>query len=223
MHALVSLTPEGAYRTRVYVTMAIDPETFPTWMERAFRIVSPNKALCDVLAGIMANFIKNEFDIDAIIWANRKHLHEPALLPSEEHLREVIRWGESFYPKDFKRTAEPPKSEEDKRWETLDALKNIIPGTLHRYTVANEELVARTDATGRLRVFDAFCPHQGAHLGHGVRIDDDCLRCPFHGLYFDTDGRWIGSNLKNRDKFIKSLNLTAVKHRVRDGQVEVLV
>jgi nitrite reductase/ring-hydroxylating ferredoxin subunit len=223
MHALVSLTPEGAYRTRVYVTMAIDPETFPRWAERVFRLVSPNKALCDVLAGVMANFIKNEFDIDAIIWANRKHLHEPALLPSEKHLREVMRWGESFYPKDFKRTAEPPKPERDKRWNSLDALENITPGKLHRYAVADEELVARTDGTGELRVFGAFCPHQGAHLGHGGRMEGDCVRCPFHGLHFDAEGRCVGPNTKNKSKFIKTLNLTAVKHRVRDGQVEVLV
>lgn len=63
MHALVSLTPEGEHRTRVYVTMAIDPETFPAWAEKIFQRLFPERALCDVLAHVMANFIKNEFDI----------------------------------------------------------------------------------------------------------------------------------------------------------------
>ena len=45
MHALVSLTPEGAYRTRVYVTIAIAPGTFPAWAERAFGWVSPKRTL----------------------------------------------------------------------------------------------------------------------------------------------------------------------------------
>ncbi|HEX3763071.1 MAG TPA: Rieske 2Fe-2S domain-containing protein [Kofleriaceae bacterium] len=36
--------------------------------------------------------------------------------------------------------------------------------------------------TGReLRVFDAVCPHRGAHLGHGGRVDRDAIVCPFHG------------------------------------------
>ena len=83
MHALVSLTPEGDYRTRVHVTMAIHPETFPSWAEQAFQRLFPDRTLADALAGVMANYIKNEFDIDAVIWANRKHLPTPALLPSE--------------------------------------------------------------------------------------------------------------------------------------------
>jgi nitrite reductase/ring-hydroxylating ferredoxin subunit len=223
MHALVSLTPEGAYRTRVYVTMAIDPETFPRWAERMFRLVSPNKALCDVLAGVMANFIKNEFDIDAIVWANRKHLPTPGLLPSEKHLRDVIRWGKSFYPQDFVPVQEQHKAGSDKRWQDLDAVDNIRPGRVHRYSVADEEVVVRTNRDGELRVFDAFCPHQGAHLGHGGKMDDDCLRCPFHGFYFDAEGRCIGPNIDNKDKFIRTLNLTPIEHRIEGDRVQILV
>lgn len=223
MHALVSITPEGPNRTRVYVTMAIHPETFPGWAERAFKLVSPERRLCDLLAGVMAGFIKNEFDIDAIIWANKKYRRNPAFLPSEKHMHDVMRWGESFYPKDFEPPVEPSTSPHDRRWEHLDALKNITPGKLHRYRVADEELVAKTNAGGELRVFDAFCPHQGAHLGHGGSLDDGCLRCPFHGFHFDPEGRCIGPNVRNRNKFIKTLNLTAVQHRIKEGRVEVLV
>ncbi len=223
MHALVSLTPEGAYRTRVYVTMAIHPETFPAWAERAFRLVSSKRALCDLLASAMANYIKNEFDVDAMIWANRKHLKNPSLLPSEKPLRDVIRWGESFYPEDFRPAEEREKPLQHKRWQDLDALKNIMPEKVHRYSVGDEELIARRNASGEIRVFDAFCPHQGAHLGHGGRLDDDCLRCPFHGFYFDAEGRSIGPNVNNKSKFIKTLNLTAIEHRINEGRVEVLV
>lgn len=36
---------------------------------------------------------------------------------------------------------------------------------------------------GEIRVFDAVCPHRGAHLGHGGRVDPaaDAVVCPFHG------------------------------------------
>ena len=33
----------------------------------------------------------------------------------------------------------------------------------------------------------------------------------------------IGPNITNKDKFIKTLNLTTIEHRVNDGRVEVLV
>jgi nitrite reductase/ring-hydroxylating ferredoxin subunit len=32
-----------------------------------------------------------------------------------------------------------------------------------------------------LRVFDAVCPHRGAHLAYGGRLDGDAIICPFHG------------------------------------------
>lgn len=223
MHALVSLTPEGAHRTRVYVTIAIDPKTFPTWAERTFRLLSPERALCDLLASVMANFIRNEFDIDAIIWANKKYRRNPSLLSSEKHLYDVIRWGQSFYPKGFQPAEERAKPPQEKAWNDLDALKNITPGNVHRYGVADEELIARRNASGELQVFDAFCPHQGAHLGHGGRLENDCLRCPFHGFYYDAEGRCIGPNVDNKGTFIKALNLTAIEHRIKEGRVEVFV
>jgi len=37
-------------------------------------------------------------------------------------------------------------------------------------------------------VLDAFCPHQGAHLGGG-KVIDGCLQCPFHGWEFDSAGK----------------------------------
>lgn len=32
-----------------------------------------------------------------------------------------------------------------------------------------------------LRAFDAYCPHRGAHLGRGGRVEGDRIVCPFHG------------------------------------------
>ena len=48
--------------------------------------------------------------------------------------------------------------------------------------IGDQRLVAvRSEDDGRVRVFDATCPHRGAHLGHGGRISRGCLLCPFHG------------------------------------------
>jgi phenylpropionate dioxygenase-like ring-hydroxylating dioxygenase large terminal subunit len=39
-------------------------------------------------------------------------------------------------------------------------------------------------------VADAHCPHLGAHLGYGGTVDEQgCLRCPFHGWLWRSDGR----------------------------------
>ena len=38
-----------------------------------------------------------------------------------------------------------------------------------------------------LRVFVDVCPHRFARLSDGA-IVDDCLRCPYHGWQFDSEG-----------------------------------
>jgi phenylpropionate dioxygenase-like ring-hydroxylating dioxygenase large terminal subunit len=53
------------------------------------------------------------------------------------------------------------------------------------------DLVAVRRSDGAVQVYDAFCPHLGAHLGFGGRLigDDERLVCPFHEWEFDCDGR----------------------------------
>jgi 3-ketosteroid 9alpha-monooxygenase subunit A len=68
------------------------------------------------------------------------------------------------------------------------------------------DLVVFRGGAGVLHVMDAFCPHMGAHLGHGGRVLQDAIACPFHG--------WVwkdGVNLEipdaprpNRAKRLKS-------------------
>ena len=52
----------------------------------------------------------------------------------------------------------------------------------------DRHLVAWRDDEGRLQVMDAFCPHLGAHLGHGGTVDGCEIICPFHGWRFDEAG-----------------------------------
>jgi nitrite reductase/ring-hydroxylating ferredoxin subunit len=223
MHSLVSLTPEGPNRTRVYVTIALSPATFPKWAERVFARFSPKRMLCDVLARVMAGYIQNEFDIDAVIWANRRYTRNPALLPAEKHLHDVIRWGETFYPPDFRCSDPLPRAPGTGSWQTLDSVRQLSPRRLRRYEIAEQQLVAYLDERGNPRVFHAYCPHQGAHFGHGGRIEDGCIRCPFHGFHFDPNGQCVGLDPKKRAKGIEALALDAIRHRVVDDRVEVLV
>lgn len=47
------------------------------------------------------------------------------------------------------------------------------------------DLVAVRTESNEVRLFDAHCPHMGAHLGHGGVVNGDSLSCPFHGWAFD--------------------------------------
>ena len=223
MHALVSLTPEGPNRTRVYVTMGLAPTTFPDRVQRAFARVSHGRSLCGVAAGVMAGYISNEFDIDRIIWSNRRHSHTPRLLPSEAQLHEVIRWGQTFYPPGFEVLDDTGPADAPPRWRDLDDLAALSASEVHSYELDGHPLVAILDERGQPRVFPAHCPHQGAHLGHGGRIEDGCLRCPFHAFYFDPDGRCVGRNPQKRSSPIDLLAIDVVEHRLVGRRVEVFV
>lgn len=51
-----------------------------------------------------------------------------------------------------------------------------------------EDLVAYRGDGGELHVLDAHCPHLGASLAHGGKVDGDCIECPFHGWVWGADG-----------------------------------
>ena len=48
--------------------------------------------------------------------------------------------------------------------------------------------VAYRTEDGELHMLDAHCPHLGAHLGHGGKVKDDCIVCPYHGWGYGPDG-----------------------------------
>jgi 3-ketosteroid 9alpha-monooxygenase subunit A len=52
----------------------------------------------------------------------------------------------------------------------------------------NKDLVLFRGEDGVARVWDAHCPHLGAHLGHGGEVSGNGLVCPFHAWRFDGEG-----------------------------------
>lgn len=50
-----------------------------------------------------------------------------------------------------------------------------------------DQVLFRTEA-GEAGMLDAYCPHLGAHMGHGGRVEGGNLRCPFHSWAFRPDG-----------------------------------
>ncbi len=53
-----------------------------------------------------------------------------------------------------------------------------------------EELVLFRDEGGQLGLIGRQCPHRGADLCYG-RLEDNGLRCPFHGWHFDSTGQCV--------------------------------
>jgi 3-ketosteroid 9alpha-monooxygenase subunit A len=77
-------------------------------------------------------------------------------------------------------------------WFSVGASGDIAVGQVTTLDYLDRELVAFRAEDGQVRVFDAHCPHLGAHLGFGGRVCGDGIVCPFHGWQFDGTGRLVG-------------------------------
>lgn len=71
------------------------------------------------------------------------------------------------------------------RTEQLDLQRPLIPVTLN-----DRRYVLFRDEAGELGLIGRNCPHRGADLCYG-RLEDNGLRCPFHGWHFDRAGQCV--------------------------------
>lgn len=69
--------------------------------------------------------------------------------------------------------------------DELNVPRPVVPVTL-----LGEHLVLFRDSEGQLGLIDRACPHRGADLCFG-RLEDNGLRCPFHGWHFDRTGQCV--------------------------------
>ena len=76
-------------------------------------------------------------------------------------------------------------------WFSVAASDDLAAGTVMAFDVLDRDLVAFRDQDGEAHVFDAHCPHLGAHLGVGGEVRGNTLVCPFHGWCFDGDGTLV--------------------------------
>jgi 3-ketosteroid 9alpha-monooxygenase subunit A len=74
-------------------------------------------------------------------------------------------------------------------WFQVAWADDLEPGQVLPRYYFGRHLVVWRDEAGTARVQDAFCPHLGAHLGHGGTVKDTEIVCPFHGWEFDGEGR----------------------------------
>jgi 3-ketosteroid 9alpha-monooxygenase subunit A len=74
-------------------------------------------------------------------------------------------------------------------WFQVAWAAELAPGDVRPIHYFGRELVLYRTNSGSYHVIDAYCPHMGAHLGHGGCVESDNLVCPFHGWSWGPDGR----------------------------------
>lgn len=106
----------------------------------------------------------------------------------------------------------PPQFAHD--WFAPLRSSEVVPGKITNFTFMGNQLIAFRDEAGKVVVLDAVCPHFGAHRGVGGRVEGGCVRCPFHGLYFDGEGQCVKGDFVADPKslrHVKSTPWTAVE------------
>ena len=76
-------------------------------------------------------------------------------------------------------------------WFVVGLQKELSIGEVKPIKYFGKDLVMYRTESGKAVVQDAFCPHLGAHLGHGGTVEGEAIKCPFHAWKFDCSGRCV--------------------------------
>lgn len=73
-------------------------------------------------------------------------------------------------------------------WYALATAVELKKGKVLIKKLAGKEIVLYRTQSGQACAIDPYCPHMGAHFGHGGTIEGEDIRCPFHGFCFNPEG-----------------------------------
>lgn len=89
-------------------------------------------------------------------------------------------------------TAQPLKKPADlpmpMGWYAVAYSKDLAAGEAQPLRYFDQDLVLFRTESGQPHLLDAYCPHLGAHLGHGGKVIGEKIACPFHGWQMSGDG-----------------------------------
>lgn len=88
--------------------------------------------------------------------------------------------------------ASPPLPTYPNGWFGIAIADDLAPREVRALQLFGQEVVLYRSASGSAHVLDAFCPHLGAHLGHGGKVAGEHIVCPFHAWRFDGEGTCRG-------------------------------
>ena len=69
----------------------------------------------------------------------------------------------------------------------------LQPGAVLSRRFCDRDVVVFRTESGAPAIIDAHCPHMGAHMGVGGRVEGEAIRCPFHGFRFAPDGACVST------------------------------
>lgn len=78
-------------------------------------------------------------------------------------------------------------------WFSVACSNELPPNGVMPLHYFDKNFVLFRTSDGIPHVLDAYCPHLGAHLGYGGKVERNAIRCPFHALLWDETGHCIGA------------------------------
>ncbi len=75
-------------------------------------------------------------------------------------------------------------------WLPFARLNDVVPGRARPVQLLGEKLTYFRGVTGTPHLVASECAHRGTLLATG-RVEDDCIRCFYHGWKYDGDGRCV--------------------------------
>lgn len=73
-------------------------------------------------------------------------------------------------------------------WFQVAYSDEVAHGAVLPLRYFGKDLVLFRAEDGAAHVLDAYCAHLGAHLGHGGKVEGNCLVCPFHAWRWNGQG-----------------------------------
>jgi len=73
-------------------------------------------------------------------------------------------------------------------WFAVSLSRELATGEVRPLKYFGRDLVLFRTESGEAKVLDAYCPHLGAHLGHGGKVKGEHIACPFHAWEFSGEG-----------------------------------
>ena len=78
-------------------------------------------------------------------------------------------------------------------WFALGFSHELPRGQILSRQFMGHQLALFRTQSGKASAVDAYCPHMGAHFGHGGTVEGETIRCPFHGFCFDQGGTCVAT------------------------------
>ena len=78
-------------------------------------------------------------------------------------------------------------------WYAVATSADVTVGTVVARRLGGEDILLFRSGSGEIATVGAWCAHLGAHMGHGGKVVDGTLRCPFHGYRYDHEGACVAN------------------------------